>query len=63
MSDDTMAPPTPQQAPADGDLRDRRSVLRCAALVDASTPDKVGDPGTGSPNKLLFVGKVDPARR
>lgn len=32
------------------------------ALVDASTPDKVGDPGTGSPNKLLFVGKVDPAQ-
>ncbi|MEU4191497.1 S8 family peptidase [Kribbella sp. NPDC026611] len=32
-----------------------------AALVTASTPDKVGDPGTGSPNKLLFVGKVDPA--
>jgi subtilisin family serine protease len=31
------------------------------ALVGASTPDKVGDPGTGSPNKLLFVGKVDPA--
>jgi len=33
------------------------------ALVGASTPDKVGDPGTGSPNKLLFVGKVDPAQR
>jgi subtilisin family serine protease len=33
-----------------------------AALVAASTPDKVGDPGTGSPNKLLFVGKVDPAQ-
>lgn len=32
------------------------------ALVDGSTPDKVGDPGTGSPNKLLFVGKVDPAQ-
>ena len=32
------------------------------ALVDTSTPDKVGDPGTGSPNKLLFVGKVDPAQ-
>ena len=32
------------------------------ALVGASTPDKVGDPGTGSPNKLLFVGKVDPAQ-
>ncbi|WP_433157634.1 S8 family peptidase [Kribbella sp. CA-247076] len=31
------------------------------ALVGASTPDKVGDPGTGSPNKLLYVGKVDPA--
>ena len=33
------------------------------ALVGASTPDKVGDPGTGSPNKLLFVGKVDPAQQ
>jgi subtilisin family serine protease len=30
------------------------------ALVGASTPDKVGEPGDGSPNKLLFVGKVDP---
>jgi subtilisin family serine protease len=34
-----------------------------AALVAGSTPGKVGDPGTGSPNKLLFVGKVDPAQR
>jgi subtilisin family serine protease len=33
-----------------------------AAIVGAATPDKVGDPGTGSPNKLLFVGKVDPAK-
>jgi subtilisin family serine protease len=33
------------------------------ALLGASTPDKVGDPGTGSPNKLLFVGKVDPAQK
>ncbi|MEU4191498.1 Rieske (2Fe-2S) protein [Kribbella sp. NPDC026611] len=34
MSDDTMAPTTPQQAPEAGpELRDRRSVLRCAALV------------------------------
>ncbi|GAA0585309.1 S8 family peptidase [Kribbella sandramycini] len=33
------------------------------ALLGASTPDKVGDPGTGSPNKLLFAGKVDPAQR
>jgi subtilisin family serine protease len=32
------------------------------ALVGAATPDKVGDPGTGSPNKLLFVGKVDPTQ-
>ncbi|MEU4389725.1 S8 family peptidase [Kribbella sp. NPDC023855] len=31
------------------------------ALLGASTPDKVGEPGTGSPNKLLFAGKVDPA--
>jgi subtilisin family serine protease len=31
------------------------------ALLGASTPGKVGDPGTGSPNKLLFVGAVDPA--
>ncbi len=34
-----------------------------SALVGASTPDKVGDAGTGSPNKLLYVGKVDPAQR
>ncbi|MGW1342223.1 Rieske (2Fe-2S) protein [Kribbella sp. NPDC002412] len=34
MSDDTMAPPTtPEAAPAADDLRDRRSVLRCAAMV------------------------------
>jgi Rieske Fe-S protein len=34
MSDDTMAPTTPQQTPDSGsELRDRRSVLRCAALV------------------------------
>ena len=32
------------------------------ALVGAATPDKVGDPGTGSPNKLLFVGKADPTK-
>ncbi|MGW7687208.1 S8 family peptidase [Kribbella sp. NPDC054772] len=32
------------------------------ALVANGTPDKVGDPGTGSPNKLLFVGKADPAQ-
>jgi len=32
------------------------------ALVGAATPDKVGDPGTDSPNKLLFVGKVDSAQ-
>jgi subtilisin family serine protease len=32
------------------------------ALVGTSTPDKVGEPGTGSPNKLLFAGKVDPAQ-
>ncbi|HEY0619736.1 MAG TPA: S8 family serine peptidase [Kribbella sp.] len=31
------------------------------ALTGAATPDKVGDPGTGSPNKLLYVGAVDPA--
>ncbi|GAB2645399.1 S8 family peptidase [Kribbella swartbergensis] len=31
------------------------------ALLGASTPDKVVDPGTGSPNKLLYLGKVDPA--
>jgi subtilisin family serine protease len=31
------------------------------ALTGAATPGKVGDPGTGSPNKLLFVGAVDPA--
>ena len=31
------------------------------ALVGAATPDKVGDPGTGSPNKLLYVGATDPA--
>jgi subtilisin family serine protease len=33
------------------------------ALVGASTPDKVGDPGADSPNKLLYVGKVDPTQR
>jgi nitrite reductase/ring-hydroxylating ferredoxin subunit len=34
MSDDTMAPPTtPDATPAADDLRDRRSVLRCAAMV------------------------------
>ncbi|WBQ08539.1 S8 family peptidase [Kribbella sp. CA-293567] len=33
------------------------------ALLGASTPDKIGEPGTGSPNKLLFVGKVDPAQK
>src|SRR3954447_19558428 len=43
MSDDTMAPTTtPQQdAPANGPLRDRRTVLRCAAiaaLAGASAP-------------------------
>lgn len=42
MSDDTMAPPTSQPAAApDGELRDRRSVLRCAAIaamVGASAP-------------------------
>ncbi|MFD3401672.1 S8 family peptidase [Kribbella sp. NPDC058693] len=32
------------------------------ALVGNSTPDKVGDPGDASPNKLLYVGKVDPAQ-
>jgi subtilisin family serine protease len=30
------------------------------ALLGASTPDKVGEPGTGSPNKLLYAGTVDP---
>jgi len=63
MSDDTMAPPTPQQASpatADGDLRDRRSVLRCAALValaGASAPilaacggsDNAGGGATSAP--------------
>ena len=29
------------------------------ALVDGSTADKVGDPGQGSPNKLLYVGAAD----
>ncbi|MGZ0145475.1 S8 family peptidase [Kribbella sp. WER1] len=29
------------------------------ALVGNSTADKVGDPGTGSPNKLLYVGASD----
>ncbi|HZX08780.1 S8 family peptidase [Kribbella sp.] len=29
------------------------------ALVGNSTADKVGDPGTGSPNKLLYVGAAD----
>ena len=41
MSDDTMAPTTPQQTPEGNNLRDRRSVLRCAAiaaLAGASAP-------------------------
>ncbi|MGY4765928.1 Rieske (2Fe-2S) protein [Kribbella sp. CWNU-51] len=41
MSDDTMAPTTPQQTPEGVNLRDRRSVLRCAAiaaLAGASAP-------------------------
>ena len=41
MSDDTMAPPTSQPDTEAGGLRDRRSVLRCAAiaaLVGASAP-------------------------
>ncbi|MFG1909937.1 S8 family peptidase [Kribbella sp. NPDC048928] len=29
------------------------------ALLASSTPDKVGDPGTGSPNQLLYVGASD----
>ncbi|WP_112238975.1 S8 family peptidase [Kribbella monticola] len=33
------------------------------ALVAAATPDKVANPGTDSPNKLLFVGQVDAAQR
>ncbi|TDD58556.1 S8 family peptidase [Kribbella antibiotica] len=33
------------------------------ALLGASTPGKVGEPGTGSPDKLLFAGKVDPAQK
>jgi Rieske Fe-S protein len=58
MSDDTMAPPTtaPQTEPR-GELRDRRSVLRCAAMValaGASAPilaacgggDDAGSAGT-----------------
>jgi len=60
MSDDTMAPPTapsaPEATPA-GELRDRRSVLRCAAMValaGASAPilaacgggDDAGSAGT-----------------
>jgi nitrite reductase/ring-hydroxylating ferredoxin subunit len=59
MSDDTMAPPTTPptaEAPA-GELRDRRSVLRCAAMValaGASAPilaacgggDDAGSAGT-----------------
>ncbi|MFI7065453.1 Rieske (2Fe-2S) protein [Kribbella sp. NPDC050124] len=58
MSDDTMAPPaTPEAAPVADDLRDRRSVLRCAAMValaGASAPilaacgggDDAGSAGT-----------------
>jgi len=41
MSDDTRAPTTPQQTPEGDNLRDRRSVLRCAAiaaLAGASAP-------------------------
>jgi nitrite reductase/ring-hydroxylating ferredoxin subunit len=58
MSDDTMAPPTTApQTEARGELRDRRSVLRCAAMValaGASAPilaacgggDDAGSAGT-----------------
>jgi nitrite reductase/ring-hydroxylating ferredoxin subunit len=58
MSDDTMAPPATPPAPeATGELRDRRSVLRCAAMValaGASAPilaacgggDDTGSAGT-----------------
>ncbi|MEU5692222.1 S8 family serine peptidase [Actinosynnema sp. NPDC020468] len=31
------------------------------ALIGASTPNKITNPGTGSPNKLLFTGGVVPA--
>ncbi len=31
-----------------------------SALVDSSTPSKVVKPGTGSPNRLLFVGAAPP---
>jgi len=55
MSDDTMAPPTSQPAAENDGLRDRRSVLRCAAiaaLVGASAPVLAacggGDTPTGS---------------
>ena len=56
MSDDTMAPPTPQSteaAPAPEDVRDRRTVLRCAALaalVGASAPIVTG-------TTFIFVGE------
>lgn len=68
MSDDTMAPPTtPQTSPEAGDnLRDRRSVLRCAAiaaLAGASAPilaacggsDTAGG-GTGSSSAPTTTG-------
>jgi subtilisin family serine protease len=28
-------------------------------MLDSATPDVVGDPGTGSPNKLLFTGDIE----
>jgi subtilisin family serine protease len=30
-----------------------------AALTGAATPGKVGSPGAGSPNKLLYVGSTN----
>ena len=51
MSDDTMAPTTPQQTPAGDNLRDRRSVLRCAAiaaLAGASAPTSTA-PSSSAP--------------
>ncbi|MEU1725540.1 S8 family peptidase, partial [Nonomuraea sp. NPDC005692] len=32
-----------------------------AALVAAATPGKIADPGSGSPNRLLFIGGTPPA--
>ncbi|MFB6722824.1 Rieske (2Fe-2S) protein [Kribbella sp. NPDC056345] len=60
MSDDTMAPPTsPPDAAPDGLMRDRRSVLRCAAIaamVGASAPILAACGGGDTPGATPTTG-------